>query len=209
MYLFADYVIWNGIDFITGVITKTAPFLNGGVIVDTGSTDGTLEVCTDLIKYYPHITLINFGSLAPDYNICNARNAGWLAAPPQTTWHWNIADDEIYNTKELPRLIKFLEEHEHAPQRFVRLKFWEYGFSGRESIKHSGPYSRAMIHRWDPNARWIGKWGREGLRYTDGKHHVNADPSDYLDPDFYYHHFSWLREKQGTVTEKYKQLWGE
>jgi glycosyltransferase involved in cell wall biosynthesis len=208
MFIFSDYVVCNGIDFITTVINKTIPFVDAAVVVDTGSTDGTLEVCQALAKKYDKLRVIDFGSLAPHYDIYKARQAGWDAAPPETTWHWHFADDEIHNVKEIPRLIQFLKDHEHSPQRFVRLHFWEYGQSGIDPIQPAGPYSRAMIHRWQPDARWIGKWGREGLVYPDEKHHVNADPSDYLDPNYYFHHVNWLRAKQNFVESKYKELWG-
>jgi len=209
MKLFADWVVWNGQEFLSAAITKVIPFIDGGVIVDTGSTDATLNIAKAIADKYPKIKVIEFGSLAPEYYICNARNVAWLAAPPDTTWSWNIADDEVYSYQDCERLRKFLEDHEQSPQRFVKLNFRDLGYDkeDRSKIVHGDLSYRAMIHRWDSNARWVGRWGREGLKYPDGKHHMNSDKeTDWLDPNVSYLHMNWLREKQTKVVQLYNEM---
>jgi len=203
MFLFADWVVCNGIEFLSATLSRPLAIIDRGVIVDTGSTDGTLEFAKAMAAKYPDkISVIEFGSLAPDYMMSKARNAGWNAAPEHTTWHWNIADDEIYNWQDLPKLRKFLEDHEKHPARFVNMHFHEYGISPEGRIYSDKDYQRVMIHRWSPAAKWIGPWGREAVMYPDSKHtnSPKAD-NDLLDPKIYYHHFNWLRQKQQSVVD--------
>lgn len=206
MFLFADYVVWNGIEFLGAVVTRTIPFIDKAVLIDTGSTDGTWEMAQALASRHKNLEVIQAGSIAPDYQIDRVRNIGWMKAPANTTWHWNIADDELYDAEDILRLKKFLAEHETSKERFVKLKFWEYGLVGQNKPLGAVESCRAMIHRYDPNARWRGRWGREALTYPDGRHHVNASPAEWLDPNIYYHHFNWLRCKQKQTCEIYGKL---
>lgn len=211
MYLFADLVVCNGIDFISAALSRPLAIVDKMVVIDTGSTDGTLEFAQAMAAKFPEqLSVIDHGSIAPDYNISVVRNIGWNYAPPETTWHWNISDDEIYNWEDLPRLREFLTEHENDSARFVHIHFHEYGLNGdhNKRIYSEHDYHRVMIQRWTPKARWIGVWGREAVLYPDGKHtnSPDKDPSDILDPEIYYHHFNWLRKKYSEALKWYDHL---
>ena len=203
MFLYADWVVCNGIEFLSATLSRPLSIIDKGTIVDTGSTDGTLEFAKAMAAKYPDkLSVIDYGSLAPDFDMSKARNAGWFAAPPQTTWHWNIADDEIYNWQDLPKLRKFLEDHENHSARLVNMHFHEYGISPEGRIYSDQDHQRVMIHRWSPQAQWKGVWGREALFYPDNCHtHRPAGPHDIIDPQIYYHHFNWLRKKQQEVVD--------
>ena len=206
MYLYADWLLWDAEEFMSATISRVIPYIDSGVIIDTGSTDATLGIAKAFAERYPEkIRVIEYGSLAPGYDISKARNVGWQAAPEGTTWHWNIADDEIYDISELVKLRKFLEEQEATTDRFVKLKFRDMGPGPQGTISWTSEiYDRPMVHRYDRAAKWTGRWGREVLKYPDGLH--TWSKTEVMDPDVYYWHVNWIRRKQGQTVDIYNQM---
>jgi hypothetical protein len=103
-------------------LPRLAPTLMGSIdhwtIVDTGSTDNTVEVAREVFGYAP-------GTLIEDEwrGFGPSRNVAFEAAEPYTDWLLTIdADDTLHGQVEDAELVNV--DALHAEYRFANLRYW-------------------------------------------------------------------------------------
>lgn len=135
---------------IADFVDSTMPFLESGVIVDTGSQDGTLEILNQLALKYPHLRIYSrrFDGFASSRNYAlNQVKAGYVLV---------LDADERLTEDDFEKLKLCIEEN---PSKGYSLKFLQVYPDGRieEYSNTVEPrlfkFSERIIYKSDPTFR--------------------------------------------------------
>ena len=143
----------------------------GAVVVDTGSTDRTVEIVNDIRTEFSYFLPLVSVDIGPHCDMQMARNAGLRSVKAmgwhdEEIWYMEIAGDEAYNTT-ISKLRDYLSS---APKevKFVwptnrTLKPPQVAASQQEYFDDE--LVRPRLYRYLPPMMWTGRLGGEVLHY--------------------------------------------
>ena len=224
MKIFADWVVKDESFYLAASVLSVLPIIDCGVIVDTGSSDGTLEIAEALVKLSKDkLKLVQSPTLLTQHEvgikIDDARNLGLSYAPDDTDWYWVFAGDEIYDYKAVGVIRSFLEGITADKDiLFVNVSYIDYTrLAVGSAISRAGATDRPVVYRYVKGMRWGGIFDREAVYYPDDKNYINYLQKDFRDKYFMiekhwrtfplsYDHFHGLKPSSKEREEYYKLL---
>lgn len=162
----ADWVVINEEQFIEKSIEALLPHIDYGVVIDTGSTDGTLDIVRGLQKKYPNLALTTC-DIGGRYNISTARNVGvkmCMDAIGDGAWYVVVAGDEIY----VPGVSKIQSVLDGLPTTARWVYAWAASWlRGKNDVAVLSEWVplRPTIFRMVDGIRWAGCYGSEHIVY--------------------------------------------
>jgi len=175
MKILADWIVKNEELFLRPCLENVLPYIDKGVLVDTGSRDKTMEIALDVQKKFPHLE-IKTCDIGPNYDLSKARNVG-LHSIPQNDWidddifYFSISGDEVYDES-----IKNLRE---ALAKVPKEVVWVRCFGrGKEKDKDGNDFinpailARPQIYRFCPGMIWRGYWNHDFLFHPTLGHYM-------------------------------------
>lgn len=168
--------IWYG-------LMSTLSYVNHAVIVDTGSTDGTVDLILEIQKRFPFVEFLQIpcddstinwsepGRFVPNYKLCEVRNQ--MLGMSKTKWIWIQDGDEIYPNSAAENLLKTLDQIPADTRMLWVPLYWfvkdlkhidnppAYPHTGRvflrEGLSFKGFFPREMSYYGDePNTQGYG-----------------------------------------------------
>ncbi|MCM1261259.1 MAG: glycosyltransferase [Butyrivibrio sp.] len=118
-------------------LSRLKPYYNEIVLVDTGSTDGTLAIAAKYTDKIYHFDWINDFSAARNYSIAQATN----------DWILSIDCDEYLESIDSSMLLQLINNHtSEVGQVLIRNRFSQNGQAAIENIRLSRLFNRNYFH---------------------------------------------------------------
>jgi len=191
----AHYVVNNEIDWIGwSIASLILGRVDEIVIVDTGSTDGTLEVIQSFVDWAKDRSEIDIKLLHCENNIREFGKVRNYAIDNCTKdWLLLIDGDEVYPKESLDRikLLINLNPFDSDCYRFPDYQIG-YGWKCRDTIGKKKGYDR--LYRNHIGYNWKGSWPDEHPYIGDNICHTKALHVQ----DIYYCHFAFWKSWKGN-----------
>lgn len=171
-----NMMIKNEEKYIRQTIRSVAPYLERLIIVDTGSTDKTLEYVTELMKEFPQIELfkenvtgdsIHWTGNHLSQQLTDVRNQ--MIKLSKTPWIMQIDGDEIYPKETIDRLINIMDklDIETGLRWVVGIMIKIKWCTSPSEFVEPGPFDRTL-RIFKNGGTWVGKFPDEFL-YIDNQ----------------------------------------
>lgn len=211
MKIFGDWVVKNEEERIEASLRSVLPYIDEAVVIDTGSTDRTLEIVEAVKKDFSNLVNIIKMDIGPHFNMSMARNTGLSACPAEFDWYMETAGDEVYDDT-----IKNLRPTlENLPVQYVWVYTWGRDWhihenTGEKYIKNH-KFGRPRLYRRLSGMAWEGVWNRERVLYPGlGSYfpyeHRNDRHHLYWDANVWYDHYGWADNKRHYRNQVYTEL---
>lgn len=216
MKIFCDWIVKDEDEWIEDSLRSLLPYIDGAVVVDTGSTDNTLDIVKKVKAEFSNLLAIFHIDIGVHFDISRARNTGLRSCPPdywlnEPAWYGNIAGDEIYD-HTARNLRPLLERLISTRIRWVYTwgRDWHLNEAGNPFIKNP-KFGRPIFYRHIDGMIWKGVWNRERIVYPDiGSYFPfeSRDDRTYLfwDANVWYDHRGWMGRKVKERWDTYMRL---
>lgn len=221
MKIFADWCIKNEAKHIEASLRALLPHVDAAVCVDSGSTDGTLEIIETVRKDFPYLAPTIHVDLGPNIDMSIARNAGLRACPStfwqhEVTWYMNPAGDEVYDAS-VANLRPLLESLADTQYHWVYTYWRQWGLdaNGNQCIIDNQMF-RPGCYRHVDGMYWDGIWNRERVIYPGlGSYFpIENDHNDprraqliHFDSNIWFDHYGWSdADKSAWRHREYQRL---
>lgn len=182
--LCANLIVWNEIDFIEAYLENTLPYVDTLIVIDGGSTDGTLEVlrAADPSKVDLTVWQQPGGRNTEGWQEPQRRNL----AIEKSIGDWILKKDadEFFCEDDYLVIRELMTTDAHA-FRFHTYHFW----GGVDRLRLDSPGDEHWSNEWH-----LLMWRASlGLRYTDVPLHSTLSPAPdaRFVPDVHMHHYHW------------------
>lgn len=175
-----NMMVKNEERYIRETLRSVLPFVDKGIIIDTGSTDKTVEYIFELIKDKKDIEFevrpvtgdsIHWNGNHLSQELTIIRNL--MLDRVKTKWVWQVDGDEIYTPSAIADLRLALAHIEHNNDYKGVMVPIRWCTSNTEYVL-PGPFNKTL--RVMPNdGRWVGEFPNEFL-YVDGLPITIHDP---------------------------------
>ncbi|RKX23814.1 MAG: hypothetical protein DRP45_09610 [Candidatus Zixiibacteriota bacterium] len=195
--------------FLDRMLNSLLPYVPKLVVVDTGSTDGTMEMLAKYSKEYNN--LVFFQHKCSEKQIYKAINEG--IARCESDWIFIVAGDEAMLPSDLNMVPGAIEEAEAKDARIVRVSYLD--FIGDDKHYHTKyPCVAHRIWRNDNGFHFGGDFqGDIYMAYDDGVQTGGVETQKNLPPeliherlDIYFHHYARCKPKD-VLLEKRKMYY--
>lgn len=226
MKICANWCIKDEAKRIEASLRSLVPYVDSAVIVDSGSTDNTLEIVDKVRQEYPHIILPTLHvDIGPDKNMSISRNMGLQNMPKDSHWYMYPAGDEVYDdsVKNLRSVL------ENIPPNYVWMftwfRHWDIDETTKQYIRRypsTEPYytingdPRVLgtpgACRVLPGMLWEGIWNRERILYPGIGSYFRyvypqvGNPYIYMNANIWCDHWGWADEKRSWKGQEYVRL---
>lgn len=216
MKIFADWVVKNEAERIESSLRSVLPHVDQAVVIDTGSTDGTLDILESVKKDFSNFTNIINVDIGPHFDMSIARNTGLRMCPPEfwtkePTWYMETAGDEVYDDsiKNLRPLLESISDKVLWVYTWGR--DWHMKEETGERYILNPKFGRPRLYRHVDGMLWQGVWNRERILYPKfGSYFPYERANDrtylYWDADVWYDHYGWSDSKRHYRTQIYNEL---
>lgn len=170
-------IVTDRLETMAENITAASAYVDEIIIVDGGSTDGTLEWLAE----HPKIHVINF-PWCDDF--ASSRNQylqkiAELRVPDEISIYVRVDDDEFFTEPVLIKLKSLMEEAARmgADQIRVRVKDVVLDREGKTVIAGIGDFRKPLLHTWKEGMHYEGVV-HETLVTPGGANQIDLDDSD-------------------------------
>lgn len=206
-----NMMVKNEEKYIRQSLLSVAPYVERTIVVDTGSTDKTIQYIEELQKKFPSIELyrdkvdgdsINWNGNHMSQHLTDIRNN--MLGMSKTKWVWQVDGDEIYPIKSIMTLKKAVENLEQTDKDWVRGLMVKIRWCvSEEEYIEPGPFSKTL-RIFPSRGRFVGQFPDEFL-YVDARPITITDHRT-LTVDGYFLHMSMAlhpkrRPPNGTITK--------
>lgn len=184
--------VLNEETFIPLYVESVSAFADEIIMVDGGSTDGSLEIAARLEKNYPVrlITMPQAGlPYSDDWNESKVRN--FLIDQACGDWIMNLDIDEVPGDSFKEKLPELMSQSEFDVFQFPFFNFWRDPWTLRINSPGDERWSNDIIRMWRSGT---------GIRYKDEKHHCTLEagegksiwslPRGRVDVGIYHYHYA-------------------
>lgn len=167
-------VVRNEADrYLRQVLTHAAQFVDEAVILDDGSTDGTAELCAELLQGIPHQIVRLPASLFKEEH--KLRRLQWeLTVATRPDWILNLDADELCEDRMALAIRSLIDQDDADLIGFRLYDMWDDSHYRADGLWTAHQRSWPFLVRWNPNMRddWriadhhCGRWpiSVDGLR---------------------------------------------
>lgn len=173
--------------YIRQTLMSTLPYVERAIIVDTGSTDKTIEIIESLISPYssafpaPEVTLLKrqikkdsrvWDGTHLNQDLTNLRNE--MLSRTETDWVWQVDGDEIYPSYSVANMAKLVPLLGFGPNVPVGIQHRiKWCVSDTEYI-NPGPFP-TTLRVFPSTGLWQGEFPNEFL-FVDNQPMTMTDP---------------------------------
>ncbi len=164
-------MVKNESKYIKQVLRSILPYVDKGIIVDTGSTDDTVQIVFDELKEYPNIDFegrpvdgdsINWNGNHLSQQLTAIRNI--MLERTKTKWVFQVDGDEIYTPAAISDLRLAMSLLEDGRYKGIQVPI-RWCISDKQYVE-PGPFPKTL-RVMPSNGKWIGEFPNEFL-YVDG-----------------------------------------
>jgi glycosyltransferase involved in cell wall biosynthesis len=215
MKIFADMVVKDEQEKVEEALRAVMPYVDLMWVIDTGSTDGTIDIVKKVQKDFDHLKLLTGIDIGPNFDIQIARNAGLGRCPPdfwtkEPTWYFVLAGDEVYD-HTITNMRRILEAQ---PEKILWVFTWGRNWNLDENDKpviDNPQFGRPCLYRHMHGMRWSGVWNRERIIYPGfGSYFRYEHAKDFrfmcIDANLWYDHYGWTYAKRHWRQQVYTEL---
>lgn len=136
--------------YLRQVLTHAAQYIDEAVILDDGSSDGTAELCAELLQGIPHQIVTLPASLFKEEH--KLRRLQWeLTVATRPDWILNLDADELCEDR-MAMVIRSLIDQDDADLIGFRLyDMWNDSHYRADALWTAHERSWPFLVRWDPN----------------------------------------------------------
>jgi len=214
--IFCDWVIKNEEERIKASLESVLPYVDRAVVVDTGSTDKTLEIVKSVGSKHSNLVSVLHVDIGEHFDMSVARNTGLRACPPEfwkneITWYMEVAGDEVYD-ESIRNLRATLEKlPDHVLWVYTWGRDWHINKETGERYIRNQKFGRPRLYRHIDGMYWMGVWNRERIVYPGyGSYFAYEQRNDeyrlYWDADVWYDHYGWADGKRHYRSRVYDEL---
>ena len=158
------------------VLKAVLPFINEARVIDTGSTDRTMEILKEIKTSYPFLEYDRFDVqhlgrtwIDNEKNTALTELLNKLRIETKSEWILKIDDDEIFPDLTMRDILDL----EPPPDRFVYSVYF-YHLEGDHILDpyHHRNFQPIRLFRNMPELTWEGNYGHEVIAYN--KHRLNS-----------------------------------
>ena len=200
MSIWAHTLVKNEERYLWYSVASVAPFVDKVLLWDTGSTDGTLEICKKLINRFPE--KIGFRQVkqesADDFTLVRQK----MLEGTDADWFIVLDGDEVWWEDSIKKVTETIRQHGNSIESIVVPNFLVVGdifhyqekaagmykFSGRV-----GHYNQRAFKRGIPGLHSVNPHGTWGWADEEGKMVQDRDPAKIKYMEAPYLHFSFLQ----------------
>ena len=216
MKIFGDWVIKNEEQRIEASLRSLLPHIDKALVVDTGSTDDTLDIVHSVKEDFPYLDVITGVDIGPNKEMAIARNVGLRNCPPEywlneTTWYMETAGDEVYDhtISNLRATMAAIEDNIIWVYTWGR--DWHINEDTQEPYILNPKFGRPRLYRHIDGMLWRGIWNRERIVYPIQGSYFQYERVDdrtklYKDADIWYDHYGWADSKRVERLAEYVRL---
>jgi glycosyltransferase involved in cell wall biosynthesis len=228
MKIFAAWVVKNEDEKIRESLESLLPYVDSAILIDTGSTDKTLEIVKEVHdNYFHNLQVVTGVDIGPDKNMSIALTIGLNSIPTlfkqETCWYMVIAGDEVFDSsiKDLRSML------EKVPESYLWIYSWFrnwslneatgkieqfYSYEPSNSHPHTNLHGRPLCYRYKDGMYWEGHWNEERILYPDvGSYFrynqcVPCNNLVYFDSKITYDHYAWSNKNRYMRQHEYERL---
>ncbi|HLO03266.1 MAG TPA: glycosyltransferase [Symbiobacteriaceae bacterium] len=144
-------VVRNEADrFLRQVLTHAAQYVDEAVILDDGSSDGTAELCAELLQGIPHQIIRLPDSLFKQEHLL--RRLQWeLTVATRPDWILNLDADELFEDRMALAIRSLIDQDEADLIGFRLYDMWDEEHYRADDLWTAHQRSWPFLVRWDPN----------------------------------------------------------
>jgi glycosyltransferase involved in cell wall biosynthesis len=192
--------------YIRQTLRSTLPYVEHAIIIDTGSTDKTIEYIEELIKNYNNVTFLKFNVAKDSINwdgnhlnqeLTNLRNK--MLEMTKTKYCLQVDGDEIYpesSIRALDGAMAFLN-NKNTIGIMLNIKWCTSNYE----YDHPGPFPKTL-RVFPARGKWEGEFPNEFL-WVDGQPITIHDRRCITPPTAYFLHMSMALHPERRTARNY------
>lgn len=210
--LAVNMIVWNGETLIERSLRAVLPFVKEAHVTDTGSTDKTMEILTNLQKEYPYLEVArNDVSGLGDFWTFSERDSALtvmlnlMKKKTKAEWILRVDDDEIFPDFLMQEIIDM------EPKEDYYVIYWHHITKDKPKMTYKPYYFRhsrvLRLFKNTPELSWSGFYGRETISrgtYRIPTRRCNALKNRFIHLGEFRSRYEALKEKHG-----YDHIYGE
>lgn len=204
-------VIFNGIQMdylVPECVLSCVPFASQIVVVDGGSTDGTIEIYKYLAEKYPQLEIYNrpWDEGSPH---AFANQKEFARSKCRYSWCIRLDHDEVFHEKDANDLQKLSEENFKTAYRFPRINFYK----DYQHYKPAGADKKGYMYMYRNFLGVEHKFSQgnlDGLKYPNGAEFDEGYKDRVEIPVFHYGYVRSLekiRLLEARKSEHFKEVY--
>ncbi|MBB6734526.1 glycosyltransferase [Cohnella zeiphila] len=184
--------VLNESTFLPLYLQSVTAFADEVIIVDGGSTDGSIEMIESFASTHPNIRLylsMQGTAYTDEWNESDVRN--FMVDQAKGDWIANIDADEVFDDAFQSTVPALLPQLDADVLMFPMINFWKDPWTVRVNAPNDERWSNDIIRMWRNG---------KGIRYRDQKHHCTLRgktgdvwtlPSQRLNIPLYHYHYAF------------------
>lgn len=209
MKIWAHTLVKNEERYLWYSVSSIVPFVDKVLLWDTGSTDGTLDICRTLENRFPE--KINFRQVKQESAKDFTKVRQDMLDETDADWFLIVDGDEVWWEGSINKVIEKITNHSYKLESIVVPNYlligdifhYQEDAAGRYHLAGKvGHYNQRAFKKNIPGLHSANPHGKWGWADREGKMIQDRDPEKILFVDAPYLHFSFLQR----AGEKLKDL---
>ena len=198
-------LVKNGDPYIKYALKAVRPFVKRMIIIDTGSTDKTVEIIKELIEENYPITFMQHGPFKGSWDVgipelTRLRNK--MLDMTETEWTLQVDDDEIYPKEVFEEIESVLKN----PASIISMALPFYNFINDHNTITEEVVPTSRVFRTD-KIEFFNDWPGEMLRVKGEKEWLNKfKDKRVITLKNKWYHYGLCRKKKDTVQRPEENL---
>lgn len=188
--------------YLKQVLEHALNYIDKAVIIDDASTDGTVEICREILKDIPHTIIeLKESQFKQEYIL---RKRQWdETRRTNPDWILSLDADEIFEDKIISEISDLINQIETDAYCFRLYDFWDDKHYREDQFWQAHLYYHPFLIRYIPGFPY--KW-RKTPQHC-GRLPENVLDRPYINTSFRLKHLGWAREEDRRKKyDRYMQL---